>query len=800
MIAFEQAHDSLGELIAWFEEKASDRDRNEASTRFHIVDRLLTECLGWPEDEIAVEEHHDGTYADYELGYPGKKLLIEAKRQGIYFELPAGFDKPTCRLQTLVDDGGGVADAIDQAMAYGQSRGIAVAAVCNGDQLVAFLASRQDGVPPDTGKALVFTSLRDMEERFRELWDCLSKPGIESRRIQRLLLADTIVLPPQKLSDRIVDYPGYKNRNPIATELQILGGMFIEDIARHPALEEDFLRETYCESGALSQYALVSREILRKRYSVFFEKEAEATVQSVRTKKGISQDLSDDIMAASLGRRPILLVGDVGVGKSMFIRHFIKVEGRQELERAIVLYLDFGSQPAVTTELNEYVISEVVRQVRDDYELDIYERNFVHGVYNLELERFATGVNADLKEADPTEYRRKEVEHLESLMGNPEHHLRACLEHASKGQKRQIVVFLDNVDQRPMAFQEEVFLIAQAFAQKWPVVAFITLRPDTFYRSRTMGSLSAYQPRVFTIDPPRVDRVVNKRLAFADKELGKKGRLPTFPEGLTVKSRTLRDYIAMLLDAFTNNQELIELVDNLSDGNVRRALDFVAVFVGSGHVDTEKILGAIEKRGRYTLPLHEFLRAMVFGDHEHYDPSDAPVINLFDISAHDAREHFLLLSLLAFVERMGKTGSTEGYVEVAAVYDFLQAQGFSPNQVQHALERARVGRLVTVPALPDGGVITRVRMTSAGAYSLKRLPAYFSYVDAVIVDTPIVYPSYRERVRDVRTIRERLDRAEVFIEYLDEVWQTVDVKSVGFDWSDVATELRGLMARIRERV
>ena len=68
--------------------------------------------------------------------------------------------------------------------------------------------------------------------------------------------------PPQKLASLILDYPGSKNRNPVAAELQILGGLILEDIANLPDYEEDFVRETYCESGALSQYALVSKEIL----------------------------------------------------------------------------------------------------------------------------------------------------------------------------------------------------------------------------------------------------------------------------------------------------------------------------------------------------------------------------------------------------------------------------------------------------------------------------------------------------------------------------------------------------------
>lgn len=273
--------------------------RNEAQTRLELIDVLLTECLGWTRDSILVESSVDGTYSDYELGRPTRQVVIEAKREEISFELPAGFTRPTVSLRQLDRDGPGVGSAIRQAMRYGQARAISIAAVANGHQLVLFVASRVDGVPPMNGRGLVFDSLLAMEGRFQELWDALSPQGVAARRLFRQLDADQIRPPPQKLSSTIIDYPGWKNRNPVAAELQILGGMFLEDILSTPEVEPEFLKECYTASGTLSQYALVSREILTARYSVFLEAEAEATLQPARSKTGIAKELLSDVFAAS---------------------------------------------------------------------------------------------------------------------------------------------------------------------------------------------------------------------------------------------------------------------------------------------------------------------------------------------------------------------------------------------------------------------------------------------------------------------------------------------------------------------
>lgn len=60
---------------------------NEAETRIHFIDRLISDCLGWPRTWFKLEKHmHDG-YADYVLGQPNL-FVVEAKRIGQYFEIP----------------------------------------------------------------------------------------------------------------------------------------------------------------------------------------------------------------------------------------------------------------------------------------------------------------------------------------------------------------------------------------------------------------------------------------------------------------------------------------------------------------------------------------------------------------------------------------------------------------------------------------------------------------------------------------------------------------------------------------
>ena len=63
---------------------------NEANTRFKFIDIILTKCLGWETKDISCEDSYQGKYSDYTLNLFRSVCVLEAKKTGIYFELPAG--------------------------------------------------------------------------------------------------------------------------------------------------------------------------------------------------------------------------------------------------------------------------------------------------------------------------------------------------------------------------------------------------------------------------------------------------------------------------------------------------------------------------------------------------------------------------------------------------------------------------------------------------------------------------------------------------------------------------------------
>jgi len=232
---------ALDALLSWADNHAIGADRNEATTRLHLIDGLLKDVLRWNKASIRCEEPAGSGRIDYACGAPATLFILEAKREGVYFELPAGTRTGIHTIESLVSGTAGRAlcDAMQQFAGYAARNGVGPAAVCNGRQLVLFLASRTDGIAPLQGRALVFAGLDDMRNDFRLLWDNASKFGIEERRIYQTLQS-VPASAPRPLSATLSQYPGTKRRNDPQSGLDILGELFLEDVTRLEELRKDF--------------------------------------------------------------------------------------------------------------------------------------------------------------------------------------------------------------------------------------------------------------------------------------------------------------------------------------------------------------------------------------------------------------------------------------------------------------------------------------------------------------------------------------------------------------------------------
>lgn len=269
LLTYEECLKNAERLCAYYEEHTGDR--NEATTRSHLIDTLLYDCLAWPKHDVVPEVTYAGQYADYTFYAPRAIMVLEAKREGAYFHLPAEKNHVTYVLESICHASPTLKVAVKQVSEYCHQRGIPLAAVSNGYQVVVFIANRSDGVAFMEGQAVVFPSMLFICDHFIDFWDALSRSAVEESRPQIRLLGKRRPKVPPRLATQVQVYPGTKGRNLFQADLQVLSEVVIEDIARSKELQTRFLQECYCESGTLSRYSLLSKSILSARYSGLFD-------------------------------------------------------------------------------------------------------------------------------------------------------------------------------------------------------------------------------------------------------------------------------------------------------------------------------------------------------------------------------------------------------------------------------------------------------------------------------------------------------------------------------------------------
>lgn len=250
----------------------------------------------------------------------------------------------------------------------------------------------------------------------------------------------------------------------------------------------------------------------------------------------------------------------------------------------------------------------------------------------------------------------------------------------------------------------------------------------------------------------------------------------------------------VFLHTLRMKEDILRCIENVAAGNVRLALELVRSFFGSGHVDTEKILFKVQHEGGYTIPIHEFQRAIIYGDNVHYDSGRSPIANLFDISTVDAKEHFLQPILLAYLQLPGIGAASDGFVQAKRVFAFLQGLGFTPEQIDFAVSRCFAKRLLETGARRVPSIHSTLeyslRLRSVGFYHLDELTRTFTYIDAIVVDTPILDKELRGMIKDAHTLHDRLERAMIFCNYLDRCWGAVTAEDLPFNWPECSAEAK----------
>jgi hypothetical protein len=750
---------ALKHIIEEFAAFVADRgSASEADTRVKLIDRVLVQVLGWPEEVITREEHVNSGFIDYSLVIQTRRYVaVEAKKEGVAFTFPETSSK-TLKLSGPLLTDKAISNAIKQVRAYCDDGGIRYAIATNGTAWIVFRAIREDMSWRD-GSARIFPSLLYIENNFTDFWNLLSFGAVQrgsldeefgpSKRTPRKL---------ERVVDRLYDADLPLQRNRLHIQLHPLIQKIFEDIANQDPVE--ILQSCYVHAASLKIVAEDLNAVIVDAVPRFLKQLGTEALTQGPYDAGSFGTAVAQALTSNAGQL-YLILGGIGSGKTTFMKRYQRTVGKAVLDsRGIWFHLDFLEAPVDPSGLEKLAWQGILDQLRSRYhDKNLETRHNIKKAFTDKIEVISQTIRAYMLPAGGLD---KEISpYLQKWQDDVADYVPRFLRIMKNDKQLSSVVFIDNVDQLSPAYQAQVFLLAERITRTVGSVTVLALREESYYTASIQKTLTAFTSRKFHIASPHFRKLIDNRIKFALKILvdGKGPVEYVFPGGVSVDRNAIADLLRIIeVSIFQQNRNIARFIEALCFGNMRQALDMFTMFMTSGATDVDKMINIYRKSGAYYVAFHEFVKSIMLGERRYYKDQASTVINVFDCGSERNSSHFTCLRIIrALSVRRGEWNREgQGFVDIASLLSMSEDVFDNREDVIRSLNRL-VGRQLIEANTKSTETISgasHVRVTSAGWYYSSFLVKAFSYLDLVLQDTPL---DDTELANKLRTYVEQVD-------------------------------------------
>lgn len=729
-------------------------DANEAETRLKVIDEILRNVLGWTLADIHPEERvsEDGRtrFIDYVLRTANTAIVVEAKRVGIGFELPAT-DRRVQLSPGFVRGPHG--DAIVQARDYGRSKSIPYAVATNGAQWIIFPASRADQVEFNKSSAIVFDSLEAvLGSDLEYFYSLLSRDGVVDGFLDRELVGRTEDQLEERRLKNVVAKVSTRATNPIypLIENEVVD-CFADTIT---SKSREFLELCYVPTPDRTKFDSRIRMHLRRRDALF-------STHVVRPLRRHESDIvKKAIESAASNNRPLalLVLGSVGSGKTTYLSHTREIvtadffEKKSDGEYPHWIYVDLRAVASIENPLSA-VYETVFEYLKEDEYFSSWDRCIQHA-YAADIDALRRGPMSLMAGSDE-EFRRRVTDIVMEDYKRTRPYVDRLVKHATA--KKPVFLVIDNLDQfESDEFQSQLFADAVAFAIKTGVNLVLSMRESTFVRHRTHSAFDAFDFDPLSIEPPEIAAVLSRRFFVLKNSLGGKAGTFVAENGAKFDVEDLSVF-ADLVQQSVLGTEVGSRIEVLANRDVRLALRMTREFLERGYTEPGKALAMQKASKRYVLPRHEAFRAILVGNQSVYSEAFSAIGNPFDARLSRSASQLLRFFILAGLVRVGSEASAD-YVEGAAIRDICRKLGYGDAAVLRVLEDLCRLRFVQTASHEPPTFASTFFATRLGGHIIRELTAEFTFVECMLMDTFIAHDGLWEGLKNLtRFISEERD-------------------------------------------
>lgn len=789
---------------------------SETDTRSKLIDSLLLGCLGWKEKDIRRELHENGSRLDYRLSTIRTRLVIEAKKIAITLTTVCKTSPSTIKLDKLQKSYPDLKPHIQQLAKYCHDFSIPLGVLTNGQSFIFLCALRTDAVPWSHGDAIVINNIFEDTFSLRTLDVLLSREAVHDERLAKLLRHDS---PSAAAVSVLSTY-----RDPLTLQVQ-------NDLAQH--LENALMRvftDIADESDAILKYCYVkpaesSLGIDAIEFPLLDRPERDdltvVDISNLNAFKQFEKTIANHLQDGKSGET-LLIIGNMGVGKTMFLRRFFRRDCNPEHlpDRVLPFFLDYRTGTLSPDRAVEDAYGRLRRALNslDDAEhngspqessqakADLSSPGALRVMFQSEIQRFQRN-NQDIR--NTPEYAKLESQEFVRLQGDDRCFVRAAFHYLRQHFHWRPCLVLDNADHHDADFQRHVYLAAKTLEGELACLVLLSLQERWYWHFRNEDSvLSYYQDKVFHIPAPRARDVLTKRLDYAIKiadDLFRDVRIE-LGNNILIEPKHLAEYLALCKTALFESNEVSEFFEAVSNGNVRKGLEIFATFMRSGHTNVRRYLRTVFLGEGLHFSLDDVVRSIARGRYRRYTNQRSVIPNLFVIGRVSINRDFARLVPCYVLQHLAALLRKErhnelGFVSRRELLLLCEDMGLSTGNAEDVLSQLEKCELVRVSEYGARNVgESHLRISGLGIYMIKRLVGNSAYLECVMLDTPIavkdVFASIEGYYKEHLTVlQERRDICiKAFLRELehheDGEWPRAQTTAGGAELSKIVPDIR----------
>lgn len=749
-LSVDEAFENFNLLKSDFD-KFIKEDINESDTRSKLIDSVLFRILGWNESDVSREGKNDSGYFDYKVSIAGFHFIIEAKRNFKEFVIPK--NHKSFKVKTFLKEN---EDVITQIRNYAGDFGVNYGVITNGNQYVILKLYNSDGTSWKENPCLVFNGIEDIQNRFVEFYETLSKFSVINNG-GFLYDLPSNVNPSTTIFSKITQKEKELIRNPLSSKITpIINSVFGEIFSSETESNEDFIEKCFVENKETKK----NRDDIERLFSDVAPKLSNV-VPAINTRniqKQISEEINiDNINSNNLTPpKPIVIIGSKGAGKSTFINHLFKFQTKEhDLNNHLTTYLDlrdyFNTNNYFDANLICKSILENIYEKYDSY--DLHSLKTLRRIYLKEIKRNDKGIWFFDKENNVNSYQQKIADFLTERQRNHLNHLESLSKYFIRDRRKRLIIIIDNADQFKDEVQEQAFLFAHSLAKTSLCGTVICLREGYYYRWRFSPPFDAYESNVYHITAPKYSEVLQKRLDYTLDNLNvddieiEAQNAKGFK--VTINKQAVIEFLTSLKSSVfsSDNNEIINFLNQTTYPNIREGLRIFKLFLTSGHTKVEDYIMRerfrIEEETHSPIPFHEFIKSIGLMNKHYYNSKNSAIYNILSIN-ENSTDHFLNFYILKeLVKLYENEGNSNRFISIDTVYDLFSSFGYSIKTLRSAiLELINISLIDTDEVLTDVDKKDipnelNITITLKGYYYLKELCTRFHYFDLILQDTPI---------------------------------------------------------------